>query len=103
MTGCTPGLFVEARIEGVSSERVLAVPNDAVLRSPDGDWQVFIEHEPGEFEPHEVEMVRTTAGYTRDRGCRTRHTGCYPGRILFASRSSPSRALTSTTTEAAPC
>jgi cobalt-zinc-cadmium efflux system membrane fusion protein len=59
-----PGLFVEARIEGGSSERMLAVPNDAVMRSPDGDWQVFVEHEPGEFEPREVEVVRTTAGLT---------------------------------------
>ncbi len=59
-----PGLFVEARIAGRSSERALAVPDDAVLRSPDGDWQVFVEHEPGEFEPREVEVVRTTAGFT---------------------------------------
>lgn len=59
-----PGLFVEARIEGKSSEPALAVPNDAVLRSPDGDWQVFVEHEPGEFEPREVEVVRTTAAFT---------------------------------------
>ncbi len=57
-----PGLFVEARIEGTSSDRALAVPADAVLRSPDGDWQVFVEHEPGEFEPQEVEVIRTTAG-----------------------------------------
>jgi len=59
-----PGLFVEARIAGRSSERALAVPDDAVLRGPDGDWQVFVEHEPGEFEPREVEVVRTTAGFT---------------------------------------
>ena len=54
-----PGLFVEALIEGMTTEQVLAVPNDAVLRSPDGDWQVFIEHESGEYEPHEIEVVRT--------------------------------------------
>jgi cobalt-zinc-cadmium efflux system membrane fusion protein len=59
-----PGLFVETRVESRSSDRALAVPNDAVLRSPDGDWQVFVEHEPGEFEPHEVEVVRTTGGLT---------------------------------------
>ncbi len=59
-----PGLFVEVRIEGGSSEQVLAVPNDAVMRSPDGDWQVFVEHEPGEYEPREVEVIRTTTGLT---------------------------------------
>jgi cobalt-zinc-cadmium efflux system membrane fusion protein len=59
-----PGLFVEVRIEGESSEPALAVPNDAVLRSPDGDWQIFVEHEPGEFEPREVEVVWTAAEFT---------------------------------------
>ena len=59
-----PGLFVETRIEGSTSEQVLAVPNDAVMRSADGDWQIFVEHEAGEFEPHEVDVVRTVAGFT---------------------------------------
>lgn len=59
-----PGLFLEARIEGEFSEQVLAVPDDAVFRSPDGDWQVFVEDAPGEFEPREVEVVRTTDGLT---------------------------------------
>jgi cobalt-zinc-cadmium efflux system membrane fusion protein len=59
-----PGLFVEVRIESKSSERALAVPNDAVLRSPDGDWQLFVESEPGEFDPREVDVIRTTAGLT---------------------------------------
>jgi len=38
------------------------VPVEAVLRSPDGDWQIFIEHEAGEYNPLEVEIVRTTGG-----------------------------------------
>jgi len=59
-----PGLFVKAHIDGASTKQVLAVPNDAVLRSPDGDWQVFVEQEPGEFEPREVEVIRTTAKFT---------------------------------------
>lgn len=59
-----PGLFVEAIIEGMTSEQVLAVPNDAVLRSADGDWQVFVEHEPGNYAPHEVVVVRTTSEVT---------------------------------------
>jgi RND family efflux transporter MFP subunit len=59
-----PGLFVEARIEGKSSERALAVPDDAVLRSADGDWLVFVEYAPGEFEPLEVDVIRTMGGFT---------------------------------------
>ena len=59
-----PGLFAQVRIDGAATEQVLAVPNDAVLRSPDGDWQVFIEHEPGGFEPREVEVIRRAAKFT---------------------------------------
>ena len=63
-----PGLFVEARIAGESKDQALAVPAEAVLRSPDGDWQVFVEHEPGEFEAREVEVLRTAAGLTAIEG-----------------------------------
>ncbi len=57
-----PGLFVEVRIASGGKELVMAVPEEAVLRSPDGDWQVFVEHEPGEFESREVEVSRISAG-----------------------------------------
>ncbi len=54
-----PGIFVQAKISSNNSALALAVPVDAVLRSPDGDWMVFIEHKAGEFEPKEVELIRT--------------------------------------------
>jgi RND family efflux transporter MFP subunit len=57
-----PGLFVEARLVSGTTEQALAVPEEAVLRSPDGDWQVFVEHEPGAFAAREVEVLRTSAG-----------------------------------------
>ena len=57
-----PGLFVEVRITSGTAEQALVVPEDAVMRSPDGDWQVFVEREPGEFESREVEVIRTSAG-----------------------------------------
>ena len=59
-----PGLFVDARITTGGKEQVLAVPSNSVLRSPDGDWLVFIEREDNEFEPHEVEVVRSSNGLT---------------------------------------
>ncbi len=54
-----PGLFVETRIQAGGGEKVLALPEEAVLRSPDGDWMVFIEDEPNRFRPVEVELVRS--------------------------------------------
>jgi len=59
-----PGLFVQARINGSDIEQALAVPTDAILRSPDGDWQIFIEHEPNKFEPSEVEIIRNVGDLT---------------------------------------
>jgi len=54
-----PGVFVQTKISSNNTAPALAVPVNAVLRSPDGDWMVFTEHETGEFEPQEVELVRT--------------------------------------------
>ena len=54
-----PGVFVQAQMSSNSIERALAVPVNAVLRSPDGDWTIFTEHKPGEFEAKEVELLRT--------------------------------------------
>jgi len=56
-----PGQFVDTRIEGTAQETFLAVPEQAVLRSPDGDWQVYIEVNPGRFRAAEVEVVRRLA------------------------------------------
>lgn len=54
-----PGQFVTAVIEGKGELQGLVVPLAAVLRSPDGDWQVLVESAPGRFESKEVEVLRT--------------------------------------------
>jgi RND family efflux transporter MFP subunit len=54
-----PGQFVSVEIESSETTTGIAVPAAAVLRSPDGDWQVFIEEAPGRFVPKEVEVERT--------------------------------------------
>ena len=54
-----PGQFVSVEIESSETTTGIAVPAAAVLRSPDGDWQVFIEEVPGRFVPKEVEVERT--------------------------------------------
>lgn len=58
-----PGMFVTAHIETRESDRALTLPEAAVLRSPDGDWQVLVEQdEAGEFKAVEVELVRISDG-----------------------------------------
>jgi len=57
-----PGQFVSVEIQSAQRKPGIAVPVAAVLRSPDGDWQVFIEEAPGRYEPKEVEVLRTVGG-----------------------------------------
>ena len=54
-----PGQFVTVVIEGNRKQSGIVVPVEAVLRSADGDWQLFVESAPGRFEPKEVEVLRT--------------------------------------------
>ncbi|HHB93415.1 MAG TPA: efflux RND transporter periplasmic adaptor subunit [Thioploca sp.] len=54
-----PGIFVKIKLQTNQREKVLAVPEEAILRSPDGDWQVFIETAVGEYKPQEVTVLRT--------------------------------------------
>jgi len=58
-----PGLFVSTQIETSDQVKALAIPESAVLRSPDGDWQIFVEQdEPGEFKGIEIELLRVADG-----------------------------------------
>lgn len=58
------GMYVEAKIQSGGTDMSIAVPSTAVLRSPDGDWIVFVEEEPGHFKPVEVEVIRTVGNLT---------------------------------------
>ena len=58
-----PGMFVNARIQTDNKQQALSVPEAAVLRSPDGDWQVLVaQDEPGEFKAVEVELEYVSDG-----------------------------------------
>jgi len=54
-----PGQFVTAVIEAGEKQAGMLVPLAAVMRSPDGDWQVFVEVAAGRFEGKEIEVLRT--------------------------------------------
>ncbi len=59
-----PGMYVDTRIQTGDEQKYLAVPTASVLRSPDGDWVVFVEKKPGEFQPQEVKTQHTVEDYT---------------------------------------
>jgi len=54
-----PGMFADVFFQFKTDTPVLAVTEDALMRGADGDWTVFIEHEPGQFEPQEIELGRS--------------------------------------------
>jgi multidrug efflux pump subunit AcrA (membrane-fusion protein) len=51
-----PGEFAEVYFKVSSKTALIVVPETALMRSADGDWVVFIEHEPNQFESQEVEV-----------------------------------------------
>jgi multidrug efflux pump subunit AcrA (membrane-fusion protein) len=57
-----PGMFADAEILLSGDKPVLGVPENATLRSPDGDWVVFVEQEPGHFKAVEIKILRTAGG-----------------------------------------
>lgn len=63
-----PGTFVEVELLAEPGEPVLALPETAVLRAPDGDWQVFVAEDEGAFHAVEVEPLRTAGGLTAISG-----------------------------------
>jgi membrane fusion protein, heavy metal efflux system len=59
------GLFVDTQIEisDETEDMALVLPEAAVIRSADGDWQVLVEQdEEGEFKGVEIELLRVVNG-----------------------------------------
>ena len=54
-----PGMFADVFFQFKTDAPVLAVTEDALMRSADGDWTVFVEHEAGKFEAQEIELGRS--------------------------------------------
>ncbi len=63
-----PGQFVSVVIEGKKKQQGIVVPLSAVVRSADGDWQLFVESAPGRFEPKEVEVLQTVGNQLLTQG-----------------------------------
>ncbi len=57
------GMFVSTLIATNNKTKALQLPEAAVLRSSDGDWQIFVEQdEAGEFKGVEVEVKQFSNG-----------------------------------------
>jgi len=52
-----PGMFADVALSLAAPENALTVPEEALTRGPDGDWQLFVEEEPGHYAPMEIELT----------------------------------------------
>lgn len=59
------GMFGDVYFNTLSHEPILAVPESALMRSPDGDWVVFVEEKPQLFVAKEVELGRSLGDSTQ--------------------------------------
>jgi len=53
------GMFVKVNFQLETEHKVIAIPEDALIRTADGHWTVFVEDHPGEFTAIEIELGRT--------------------------------------------
>ena len=53
-----PGEFADVYFSMSTKKAVMVIPEDAIMRSADGDWAVFIESETNQFAAQEVELGR---------------------------------------------
>ena len=79
------GLFATVHIELPVSDKVILIPETALMRSSDGDWTVFIEQEPGVFKQEEVELDNTINGMHRIKGLKTGQRVATQGAFFLAS------------------
>ena len=79
------GLFAKVFIELPVKEKVILLPETALMRSSDGDWTVFIEQEPGVFKQQEVELVNTINGKHQIKGLKPGQKVAVKGAFFLAS------------------
>ncbi|WP_394223258.1 efflux RND transporter periplasmic adaptor subunit [Alteromonas gracilis] len=57
------GMFVKVYFQFETNDEVIAIPEEALIRSSDGDWTVFVENHPNEFKAVKVTRGRSFGEY----------------------------------------
>lgn len=79
------GMFVKVNFQFATLEKVMAVPEDALIRGADGDWTVFVEDHPGEFKTIEVELGRSLGDFREINGLKSGTRVVTQGAFFVAS------------------
>lgn len=84
------GMFADCYFKFKTSSPIMAVPESALIRSPDGDWVVYVEDEPGSFAAIEVELGRTLGRYREIFGLESGLAVVTQGTFFIASEQAKS-------------
>lgn len=79
------GMFVNVNFQFDTEKLVIAVPETALMRSTDGDWTVFVEDHPGEFEAVEVKLGQALGSYRQIIGLAANSRVVTKGAFFVAS------------------
>lgn len=84
------GMFVNVHFQLDTQAPVIAVPETALMRGADGDWTVYVEDHPGEFEAVEVKLGQALGSYRQIIGLATNSRVVTKGAFFVASEISKS-------------
>jgi len=79
------GMFVNVSFLFDTEQKIIAVPETALMRGSDGDWTVFVEDHPGEFTAVEVELGQPLGNYRQIIGFRPNTRVVTEGAFFVAS------------------
>ncbi|WP_294410430.1 efflux RND transporter periplasmic adaptor subunit [Pseudoalteromonas sp.] len=81
-----PGMFADVYFHFETDQEVLAVPENALTRSADGDWQLFVVDDDGGFAAHEVTLGRRFGDYREVLGIKAGLEVVTQGAFFIASQ-----------------
>lgn len=79
------GMFVKINFQFATTNKVMAVPEQALVRGTDGDWIVFVEVHDGEFNAVEVELGRALGDLREIKGIKSGTRVVTQGAFFVAS------------------
>jgi len=81
-----PGMYVDVNFLFDTKTPVMALPESALTRGSDGDWVVYVEDHPGEFEAVEVEIIQSLGNFRQIEGIKPNSRVVVTGAFFVASQ-----------------
>jgi cobalt-zinc-cadmium efflux system membrane fusion protein len=81
-----PGMFVDVNFMFDTKAPIMALPESALTRGNDGDWVVYVEDHPGEFEAVEVEIIESFGDFRQIQGIKPNSRVVVKGAFFVASQ-----------------